>query len=380
MIRFVNLSRQYESIREEILQVTDEVMSTGNYFDGPMIENLEDGLEKLCNYPYVVCVGTGTDALRFMARYYMEQLRSAYDMKVQGKKPTVVVPALTYPATINAWILEGFNVIIGDTDRYGCLDWNKLDALEDRYDVICYVGLYGRPMLEDLHLRHVQRRGKIICEDGAQHWTTKEYTHHTVMRSISFDPMKNLPNYGGGGAIDTWDSKSHDWFRRFRNGGKPDMEMIGTNSKMSEIDAAQMLVKLKKFHEWQDRRLEIANYWLDRFKEAEIQCLIGNRIDLYDHGLQKFVIQIEKRNSILQDLREKGIECKIHYRQPLHEMDLYRSYAGPGMLSTSSALARRVLSLPFYPELSDSEVEIIADEVIHHVEKYNIGPTTPNHS
>ena len=90
---------------------------------------------------------------------------------------------------------------------------------------------------------------------------------------------------------------------------------------------------------------------------------------LANHALQKFVIEIDNRDHVRVNLATDGIETRIHYERPLHEMKQYEKYAGPGMMSVSSSLTRRVLSLPFYPELSGDEVEFIADRVLYHVQK-----------
>ena len=90
---------------------------------------------------------------------------------------------------------------------------------------------------------------------------------------------------------------------------------------------------------------------------------------VHQHGLQKFVIEVGNRNHVVSDLRNSGVECKIHYERPLHEEALYSEWPNPGPLSIASILSRRVISLPFYPELTDNEIEYIADQVVNHATK-----------
>jgi hypothetical protein len=262
----------------------------------------------------------------------------------------------------------GWKVVIGDVDSRGNLDLKKISNKQD-FNAICMVGLYGHPVWPNLLNDEdyiYWLRYKILVEDAAQHWLAEDQITLPIMKAISFDPMKNLANYGNGGAIATYDSESANWFRSYRENGKPNWLIDGTNSRMSEVDCAQMIVKLKYLDDWQERRQEIAKYYLERFSHyEEIGCLIDNK-SVHQHGLQKFVIAVDHRNHLVEDLRNSGIECKVHYERPLHEEALYSEWPNPGALSVASVLSRRVLSLPFYPELTDSEIEYVADEVIAH--------------
>jgi dTDP-4-amino-4,6-dideoxygalactose transaminase len=364
MIPFINLRKQYQSIREEILHVTDLVLSGGVLMNGPYTSSFEEQLGKRIGYNNVIAVHSGTQALEMIAQYHMYQ----NDTFSPNNELTVLVPALTYPATINAWMRAGWKVVIGDVDSRGNLDLKKISNKQD-FNAICMVGLYGHPVWPNLLNDEdyiYWLRYKILVEDAAQHWLAEDQITLPIMKAISFDPMKNLANYGNGGAIATYDSESANWFRSYRENGKPNWLIDGTNSRMSEVDCAQMIVKLKYLDDWQERRQEIAKYYLERFSHyEEIGCLIDNK-SVHQHGLQKFVIAVDHRNHLVEDLRNSGIECKVHYERPLHEEALYSEWPNPGALSVASVLSRRVLSLPFYPELTDSEIEYVADEVIAH--------------
>ena len=131
---------------------------------------------------------------------------------------------------------------------------------------------------------------------------------------------------------------------------------------MSELEAAHMMVRTKHIDEWQERRKEIAYYYMDRLA-GSVRVVAKN---YRSHCWHKFVIEIDNRDELRRYLGERGIETRIHYDRPLHEMPKYEKYKNPGLLSVASSLSRRVLSLPIYPELTDSEVEIIADQVRSH--------------
>lgn len=367
MIPFINLRLQYEGIRKEILDATDMVLKTGVLMNGPYTQSLEEQIARRIDMPKVVCVGSGTQALEMIARFHRESFYG-----VTEKNPRVIVPALTYPATINAFITTGWDVIIGDvTPDTGILDLGKYNSNE--FDAVCVVGLYGHPVFDDWFLRrqegHNKLAGKIVIEDAAQHWLASDYSQRPIMKAISFDPTKNLPNYGNGGAIACWDDYTDHWYRMYRDNGKPHTNSYGTNSRMSEVDAAQMLVKLKYIDDWQERRLEIAEYYIQRFTDEapRVRSLMSHMRNRAMHGLQKFVIEIDHRDRISDLLKQDGIECKIHYERPLHEMEPYEGYSKLTMINNASMLSRRLLSLPFYPELTDADIKYVADRVIKHV-------------
>jgi dTDP-4-amino-4,6-dideoxygalactose transaminase len=132
---------------------------------------------------------------------------------------------------------------------------------------------------------------------------------------------------------------------------------------MSELDCALMMVKANHIHRWQNRRRDIAAYYNKQFAGTAVKTLITDDM-MYSHCFHKFVIEIDNQHQLQQDLAARGIETKIHYVRPLHEELIYSCYSGPNsLLSCSSTLSRRVLSLPIYPELTDSEVEHIAAQV-----------------
>jgi dTDP-4-amino-4,6-dideoxygalactose transaminase len=156
-----------------------------------------------------------------------------------------------------------------------------------------------------------------------------------------------------------------EYARNWCNNGKAGGHAFtGTNSRMSEIDCAQMLVKTQHLDAWQLRRSQIARYWMARLEEKSIRCLIDDT-NFKGHALQKFVIEVDNQSELQQRLAACQIDTKIHYKKPLHELDAYQSFKGPNLLSVASSLARRCISLPFYPELTDLEVEYIIDSVLN---------------
>lgn len=339
------LARQYKNLKEELLDATDRALSTGQLVGGKYTKEFETWLAIKTKTKYAITVHSGSQALEIIARHKL-----AWHLLDNKKIPTVKLPNLTYPATLNAFLNAGWKVKLVDTDRYGIID-SPLDTY------LCAVGLYGKkpwPKRErsDSHYYMV---------DGAQHWLCANGDVGAGM-AISFDPTKNLPSSGNGGAIVTNDEALYKFAINYRDNGKAtDFEQLGTNTKMSEQDCAQILIRAKYIDEWQDRRHEIANYWIECFKDLPLRCLTDT---LGPHAHQKFVMYLSDRNELHTHLLTDGIQSNIHYRYVLGDLDIARNLDKPDLLSTSVMLSRGVISLPIYPELTDEEVEYIADTVM----------------
>ena len=352
-ISFFGIDRQYNNLREEILDATDRVLRSGQVMSGNNTAEFETWLAKKNQSKYAVTVHSGTNALEIQAAYYLKQVIIDLD----DYNPTVAIPAVTFPATGNAFMRAGWNVHILDCDSYG------LSLANDYYDIIIMVGIFGHS-IEDLYDNYWANTTSLAIEDGAQHWLSNTCIRYGKSTAISFDPTKNLCNYGNGGALVTDDIHLYDFARQWRNHGKGSATTsCGSNSRMSEVECAQMLVKTQYIDEWQKRRRDISAYWMERLNEAGIRTLI-DRKNFDSHCYHKFVIDVDSRNQLQDRLKYRGIDTRIHYQTPLHEMQCFANTTKPDLLANASALCRRLLSLPIYPELSDLEIEYIADTVI----------------
>lgn len=357
-IKFNNLDRQYRDLRTEILDTTDTVLRSGQVMSGNYTAEFEHWLARRNHVKYAVTVHSGTQALEILAEFLREE---------HIGRGRAALPTMTYAATANAFARTGFDLQLVDTNRYGILDMQQVNGQQPP-DVLVAVGLYGsalEPYLSErlYRLDRVLFSKMCVIEDAAQHWLSNNCQRIGRASAISFDPTKNLGSYSNGGAIVTDDFDIYTFAQECRNNGKPRNQITGTNSRMSETDCAQMMVKVNCIDAWQQRRRNIANHWCMQFKEAGIRTLID--VTNFDtHCYHKFVIEIDERDQVQKLLQDRGIETRIHYEQPLHEIGVFRQWPGPDLMSRASALARRVLSLPIYPELTDLEVEYITDQVL----------------
>ena len=348
-IAFTGLQRQYNNLRTEILDVTDQVLTSGRLMNGEHTKNFETWLAIKNGVEHAAVCHSGTQALEIIASFAKQ--------RIGVHPPTVLVPSLTFPASANAFIRAGWNIHFADTDAYGIIDLAKVDRTVS-YQAVLGIGLYGAALPRNIRIQSG------LIEDAAQHWLANNSWRWGIGAAISFDPMKNLGNYGNGGAIVTDDHELLNYARGWTDNGKSTGHAeVGTNSRMSEVDCAQLMVKAHHIDDWQARRKAIAKQWMDRFQDSPVRCLI-NETNFDTHSFHKFVIDIDNRDVVLGKMQDRGIDVKIHYAHPLHELPAYQHYSGPSILSAASSLSRRCLSLPIYPELTDTEVEYIASSLL----------------
>lgn len=357
MIQHFGLVRQYANLKDELLDASDRAMREGCLVDGPYVDQFEHWLSGRTGAQYAITCHSGTQALEIIARYRHSVFQASHP--IAEMPPTIRLPNLTYPATMNAFINAGWNVELVDTDRNGIMLRTRREN-DPVYD--CTVGLYGaRPGNKDTFYS-----GTIV--DGAQHWLVAD-GHIGSGMAISFDPTKNLPSSGNGGALVTRSEDLYNFAKNYRNNGKlSNHGTTGSNSKMSEQDCAQILVRTKYIDKWQLSRQLIAKHWCRELAPLEYQtpglrCLSSG---VEHHAHQKFVIYTEDRVALGAYLLGNGIECKIHYPYALSELPVAKYFRKPDMLSTSVMLSRGVLSLPMYPELTDTEIEHISDTILRY--------------
>ena len=345
------LKRQYANLKDELLDATHRALKDGQLVGGHYTRSFEEWLKHKTQTKYAVTVHSGTQALEIIARYKKKKHQDT-----MAGNPKIRLPNLTYPATLNAFLTAGWDVELADTDKHGII--TQEHRVAGIYD--CLMGFGGhRPWA---HATYKDSHGVIV--DGAQHWLESGSNVGSGM-AISFDPTKNLPSSGNGGAIVTNDEHLYLFASSYKDNNKPYFHDEGTNSKMSEQDCAQILVRAKYIDEWQQRRKKISKYWCDAFKELPLTCLADTKDP---HAHQKFVMYMQDRNTLHTKMLLDGIDTKIHYDYTLGDLPISKGLTKPDMLSISVMLSKGCISLPLYPELTDYEVEYIADKVNIYVE------------
>ena len=369
-IPFFGVDRQYQNLREEILDATDKVYASGRVLDGTYTRQFEKTVAKMTERRYACAVGSCTQALIFA-------LRAVDNEYFRGSRNKVLIPAQSFVATINTVLEAGFDPVFCDVDaQTGLMDLNTIPVHADELAAIMYVNLFGNVLNQEQLITYMEMfsEEKIpVIEDAAQsfgaYYRGVPSGKLGDVSCLSFDPTKNLNNYGSGGMILTDEPAIWELVNDYHDNGKGNDHMqSGTNSKMSEADCAQMLVKLKYFDEWQLRRKEIAEYYTE-----ELDGLVGiPPVDMnVEHAWSKYVIHHHSRSTLYTDLLNMGVETRINYETPLHQQSVAFSFTpfdDTGILEGAENFSRTCLSLPIYPELEDYEIEYVVDAV-----KQNIG-------
>jgi dTDP-4-amino-4,6-dideoxygalactose transaminase len=257
-----------------------------------------------------------------------------------------------------------------DVDYKALIDLESMDSsLNQQCSNIMYANLFGNIVDYDRFRVLTEFFGNkpYIIEDAAQSFGAyyKGIPSGKLgdISVLSFDPTKNLPNYGSGGMVLTDDYDTALAILDLRDNGKMGVHSYpGTNSKMSEADCAQMLVKLQYFDAWQKRRTAIADYYIEQL-HPYVDIIMPNKH--VEHAWHKFVMRVESRDKFKHHLAICGVETKIHYDKALTDLDLSAPYINgiTEQCTMAEQFCKETISLPIYPELKDSEVEYIVQQV-----------------
>lgn len=360
-IPFLSLAPQHSKIRNEVLEAITNVYDRNWFVLGNELESFEEEFARLSGAPFCVGVGNGLDAL-FIA------LKACGI----GSGDEVIVPAHTFLATWLAVTRTGAKVIPMEPDPLTFnIDVTRLPAtVSKKTKAIVPVHLYGQPCDMSAIIKITRQQEIFIIEDNAQAhgatWNGKVTGSFGDASATSFYPVKNLGALGDGGAIITRNYDLAQYARRYRNYGfqtKNIAEEEGMNSRLDEIQAAILKVKLKYIHEWNSQRIKIATTYLDALEGiGDLQLPVSAK-DAH-HVYHLFVIRTTKRDDLKQYLAARYIETAIHYPLPPH---LQRSFRHLGFKRGDYPLTEKIadtaLSLPLWPGMEETQIAHICDSI-----------------
>ena len=359
MIKFldlqkINLSRQVE-IEERLLNT----FKSGWYLLGNEVKSFEENLAKYTGCKYAIGVANGLDALRLILRAYKE-------LGILKKGDEIIVPANTYIASILAISdnelvpvlvepsLENYNI---DIDKIG-------EKITSKTRGILIVHLYGRVVFSEKLKEIAQNHELKIIEDNAQsigaEWNGIKTGNLGDAAGFSFYPGKNLGALGDAGGVTTNDEVLAKTIRALANYGSNQKYVNiyqGLNSRLDEIQAAVLDVKLKYIDAENNRRKEIANRYITEIKNPNI-ILPENPSDTAEHVWHIFIIRIENREKLQNYLTENGVQILIHYPIPPHKQEAYKEWNNLSFPITEQ-IHNEVLSLPISPVMPEDEVTVI---------------------
>ena len=346
--------------RDEIAAAIDRVLDGGHYILGPEVQAFEREFAAYLGVPHVVGVASGTDALVLALR-----------ARGIGAGDEVVTVGHTAVATVAAIELAGASAVLVDIEPPTCtLDPAAVEgALTPRTRALLPVHLYGHPAAMGALRALATRHGLALIEDCAQsHGATLDGRRTGSLgdaAAFSFYPTKNLGALGDGGAVATADAGVAERARRLREYGWRERyvsEVPGVNSRLDELQAAILRVKLRHLDEDNARRVALADLYAGALAETGVTLPVTR--DNCRHVYHQFVIRHRGRDALREELRGRGIGTLIHYPVPVHLQPAYRGrLRAPGGLARSEEAAATVLSLPMYPELAPERARRVAAAV-----------------
>jgi UDP-2-acetamido-2-deoxy-ribo-hexuluronate aminotransferase len=356
-IEFIDLKAQLRTIRAPVNERIQKVLDHGQFILGPEVTEMEKRLETYTGASHCVSVGSGTDAL----------LVALMALGI-GPGDEVVTTPFTFVATAEMIVLLGATPVFVDVEPDTCnIDPELIEAaITSRTKAIMPVSLYGQTADMDEINAIAAKHGIAVIEDAAQsfgaEYRSRKSCNVSTIGCTSFFPSKPLGCYGDGGAIFVNDGKLADIMREVRVHGQESRyyhTRIGVGARMDTLQCAVILAKLDTF-DWEvEQRIRIGRVYRDMVAEIPgIQAPIvrNDRTCVW----AQFTIQTDRREEIVQSLKEVGIPTAVHYPMPLHQQPAYKSNTRvAGSLSTSENVSRRVLSLPMHPYLDDAAMQTI---------------------
>jgi dTDP-4-amino-4,6-dideoxygalactose transaminase len=358
-IPFLNFVGPYHELKGELDEAYARVLSSAWYILGKEVSSFEEEYASYCETKYCIGVGNGLDALHLILRGYGI-----------GQGDEVIVPSNTYIATWLAVSYAGATPRPVEPDpRTHNIDPERIEAaITPRTRAIMPVHLYGQPADMEPIMQIAERHGLKVIEDNAQAQGARYKGRCTGSlghaAGHSFYPGKNLGAFGDAGAVTTSDPELAERVQVLRNYGsntKYYNEVKGFNSRLDELQAALLRVKLKYLDEWNARRREAASRYSKSLLTSKMMLPV---IPAYaDPVWHLYVVMTDERDTLRKYLNDKGIETLIHYPVPPHLQKAYNELGYVrGDFPIAEQLASRVLSLPMGPHISEEQLAAVADE------------------
>jgi dTDP-4-amino-4,6-dideoxygalactose transaminase len=359
-VPLMDMVAQYRSIQEEVDAAIRQVMEAGQFILGPNVGALEKEVAGHLGVGYGTGCASGTDALVLALR--------ALDI---GPGDEVIIPAYTFFATAGAIMLAGAKPVFVDVepDTY-CMDTRQVaERITPRTKALMPVHLYGHPADMTPLLDLARDRGLKVVEDNAQAFGAEYEGRKTAslgdVGCLSFFPSKNLGGCGDGGMVVTNDQRVAERVRMLRTHGwkkKYYPEMLGYNSRLDELQAAILRVKLRHIDSWNETRRSLA---------ARLGGLLGDSGVVLPsertgarHVYHLYVVRVPERERVQEELKALGVPTSVYYPQPPHLAEPVRELGyKAGDFPVAERASEETLALPFYPEMEDWQVEHVAEAV-----------------
>ncbi len=358
-IRFLDLGRIHEPLKEEIFKEITEVIDTNSYILGNKVDEFESNFAKFHDMNYGVGVDSGTSALELSLK--------ALGI---GEGDEVITVANTFIATASAIAFAGATPILVDCDENYNINTKLIEeAITPKTKAIIPVHLYGQPAdMKEIQEIATKYNLKIIedaCQAHGADYNGKKVGNFGELACFSFYPGKNLGAMGDGGMVLTNNKELADKLKMLRNYGQSKKyyhDFLGYNKRLDSIQAAVLNIKLKHLEEWNTQRREIAKKYKNLLKGTPV--VLPNEKSDRKHVYHLFVIRVPEREKFMDFMKNNGIDTGIHYPIPIHLQKAY-SYLShkEGDFPRTEEFSKHIVSLPMFPGMSDAEIEYVCSKI-----------------
>ncbi len=356
-IPMVNLKSQYQALKQEIDSALIDALSATQFILGPNVQAFEQEAADYLGVKHAIGVASGTDALHL-----------ALVAAGIGEGDEVITTPFTFIATAEAISYVGATPVFVDIDANTFnFDLNQVEqAITGKTRAVIPVHLFGQPVDMKALVKLCDDKGLLIVEDCAQsfgaHINNEMTGSFGAFGAFSFFPSKNLGCFGDGGLITTNDEQRANELKVLRNHGSRERyhhNVIGYNSRLDELQAVILRIKLKHIDEYNQNRRRVAHRYSDNLADTDIQTAFEDNTGL--HIYHQYTLLHENRENIMEALQDKNIACAVYYPIPLHKQDVYMEAYKHLSLPVTESVAQNCFSLPVYPELEDEKVDAITD-------------------
>lgn len=355
----VDLKGQYESLKTEIDSAILQALGETRFILGPNVQAFEQEAAAYLAAPHAISCANGTDAL------HLALLAANI-----GPGDEVITSAFTFIATAEAIRYVGAVPVFVDIQPHSFnIDPARIrEAISERTRAILPVHLFGQPADMDQIMAIAGEFDLLVIEDCAQCFGAR-YRGKTTgsigkLGAFSFFPSKNLGCYGDGGMVTAIDADIADRVRMFRNHGSSQQyhhDVIGMNSRLDELQAVILRIKLKYIGEYNRKRLAVARAYNERLAGSRFET--PHIPDDRDHVFHQYTILCDERDAVREAVLARGVACAVYYPIPLHRQRAFADTEQP-RLAVTEATAERCLSLAIFPEMSEQQIDSVCEAVL----------------
>jgi len=358
MIPMVDLKVQYHNLKAEVDTALLDVLENTHFILGPNVQAFEKEAAENLGIKHALSCASGTDAL------HLALLAAGI-----GEGDEVITSTFTFIATAEAIRYVGAIPVFIDIDpKTFNLDPNLIEhAINKKTKAILPVHIFGQPADMDAIMSLASKHNLLVIEDCAQSYGAKIKDQVTggigLAGCHSFFPSKNLGCYGDGGMVTTNDDNIAEQIRIYRNHGSNKRyhhDVIGYNSRLDEVQAAILRIKLRNIDQYNQNRYDAAQKYSEALKDVMIppfEDKIGN------HVYHQYTLLSPKRDKVMEKLQAIDIGCAVYYPIPLHKQNVFINDYKDISLPVSERVASECMSLPIFPEITDQQIELITTTI-----------------